>query len=61
MRVTAVQEEGPKNSVKKGAHLGPSNEGECARDTRHARRAREVGVLKQHDVGEGEGEHPFTF
>jgi hypothetical protein len=64
-----VQEE-TQNSVK-GAHLGPSNEGERARDARYSscvhpsptlsHSAREVGVLKRHGVNENESEFGGRF
>jgi hypothetical protein len=52
---TAVVQAGAPNSVKKSAHLGPSNEGESSRETRAASRstcghlphlAREGGSVK---------------
>jgi len=52
-------QEGTQNSVKKGAHLGPLNEGEHAHETRGAHpaltlasRVNKVGVLKLHSVGQ---------
>jgi hypothetical protein len=60
--------DGPKNSVKKGAHLGPSNKGEHVRETRgvrptltHPHPAREVGALKRYGVSEGESELGADF
>jgi hypothetical protein len=69
-RDEAVVQEEALNSVRKGAHLGPSNEDARARETRDARRetlgahpslshsypAREVRVLKRYGVGERERE-----
>ena len=59
---------GPKTALKKGAHLGPLNEGERARETRAAHPlltllhpTREVGVLKRHGVGDGESELGADF
>lgn len=56
-------EKGPRIAFKKGTHLGQLNEGERARETQAAhslltlpRSAREVGVLKQDGVGNGENE-----
>jgi hypothetical protein len=41
--------------------LGPWIEGERAREPRGAHPAREVGVLKRHGAGEGEGELGADF
>jgi hypothetical protein len=57
----AVVQGGPKDSVKKGAHLWPSNEDERACETRGAHPAREVWALKQHGVGEGASELGVDF
>jgi len=58
-RGEGVVQEGTQNSVKKGAHLGPLNEGERAHETRGAHpaltlasRVNKVGVLKLHSVGQ---------
>jgi hypothetical protein len=51
-RDEAVVQEGAQNSVRKGAHLGPSNENE---------RAREMRALKRHGVGERESELEADF